>query len=68
MKNLIFASVLLMTACVKKNKVEQNIYSRPQVDLEDLEYELENDMLPESEGDENEDNEKTDSETGSERA
>ena len=38
MKNLIFASVLLMTACAKKNKVEQNIYSRPQVDLEDLDY------------------------------
>ena len=66
MKNLIFASVLLMTACVKKNKVEQNIYSRPQVDLEDLDYDLENDILPESEGDENEDNKETDSETSPE--
>tara|TARA_A100001515_G_C4514839_1_gene191396 strand:+ start:359 stop:559 length:201 start_codon:yes stop_codon:yes gene_type:complete len=66
MKNLIFASVLLMTACTKKNKVEQNIYSRPQVDLEDLDYDLENDILPESEGDENEDNKETDSETSPE--
>ncbi len=66
MKNLIFISLLLMTACAKKNKVEQNIYSRPQVDLEDLDYDLENDILPESEGDENEDNKETDSETSPE--
>lgn len=66
MKRYILTLALLILGCVKKNTNEPNIYSRPQVDLEDLEYELENDMLPESEGDTNEDNESTDSETGSE--
>ena len=62
MKNLIFISLLLLTACIKKNKPEQNIYSRPQVDLQDLEYDMENNTLPENEGDENENNKKPDSE------
>ena len=66
MRIIIFILSLIMTSCVKKNSTELNTYSRPQVDLEDLEYELENDILPENEGDENEDNTESDSKTNPE--
>lgn len=66
MRKLILITIVLISGCIKKNKNEENIYSRPQIDLTELDYELEDDVLPEKEENKNEDNPEANTEPDSE--